>query len=325
MKTAAFLALSPAVVLALAVGLLVGVRAPEASSALCSLAAGPATGAQPDLDTEQQSVASTIADVARELEVPARGLVVAYATALQESGLRNLSYGDRDSLGVFQQRPSQGWGSAAQVTDPRYAAAAFFGGPDGPPAPDGLLDVPGWETLPVEQAAQAVQASADGSLYAQWTERATAIAAWAAKGLGCSADATAGTCPPSGLPVLSGLVASAQKVVDCVFAEWKITNIGGRASSGHIAGSDHYTGRAVDVMIASWTGVTGIAQGDAVASYFVTNAKAFGVTYVIWRARIWSVNHPQWSSYGHPSGSSNPTLMHMDHVHVSVAGDTATQ
>jgi tetratricopeptide (TPR) repeat protein len=89
---------------------------------------------------------------------------------MQESELRNLSYGDRDSLGLFQQRPSAGWGTPEQVMDPVYAAQAFFGGPNSPTSgePPGLLDVDGWADMPLTQAAQAVQRSAFPDAYAQW-------------------------------------------------------------------------------------------------------------------------------------------------------------
>lgn len=112
-----------------------------------------------------------------------RGLIVGIATALQESGLENLDHGDRGSLGLFQQRPSQGWGTAQQVRDPRFAALAFFGGTTSPhfdPAsgrasPGGLLDVAGWADLPITVAAQSVQRSAFPGAYAKHEARATAI------------------------------------------------------------------------------------------------------------------------------------------------------
>lgn len=100
------------------------------------------------------------------LKMPARGQVVALATALQESGLRNLNYGDRDSLGLFQQRPSQGWGTPAQVQDPVHAATTFY---------EHLKKVPGWQSMTVAQAAQAVQASALPDAYAKWEPLAAAL------------------------------------------------------------------------------------------------------------------------------------------------------
>jgi LysM repeat protein len=105
-----------------------------------------------------------------EMRANARSIVIALAAAAQESGLRNVGHGDRDSLGLFQQRPSQGWGTPEQVLDPVRAAAAFYGGPDSPTvgtAP-GLLDVEGWASLPLADAAQAVQHSGHPGHYARW-------------------------------------------------------------------------------------------------------------------------------------------------------------
>jgi LysM repeat protein len=128
------------------------------------------------LSSEQRQNAETIVSVGRSLGVPTRGLVVALAAAMQESGLRNLPDGDRDSVGLFQQRPSQGWGTASQLSDPTYAAELFFGGPHNPNAGTtrGLLDIPGWESMSVTQAAQAVQVSAYPNAYGQWQQAATA-------------------------------------------------------------------------------------------------------------------------------------------------------
>lgn len=112
-----------------------------------------------DLPSEQIPNARTIVTTGIRLGVPARGQIVALATAMQESRLRNLAYGDRDSLGLFQQRPSQGWGSPTQVRDPAHAATKFY---------QALLKVAGWQQLTVTQAAQAVQRSGFPDAYAQW-------------------------------------------------------------------------------------------------------------------------------------------------------------
>lgn len=127
---------------------------------------------------EQATNAVAIAQVARELRVLRFGLEIALATAMQESGLRNLTYGDADSQGLFQQRPGAGWGTAAQITDPRLAAMAFFGRAEHTSNP-GLLDVPGWQKMPLTEAAANVQrprADLRGE-YAKWTEPAEQIAA----------------------------------------------------------------------------------------------------------------------------------------------------
>ncbi|MGE0341469.1 MAG: peptidoglycan DD-metalloendopeptidase family protein [Porticoccaceae bacterium] len=123
----------------------------------------------PTMTAEQARNAITIAQVARDLQVPRRGLQIAIATAIQESKLVNLTGGDRDSGGLFQQRPSQGWGSRAEVTNPVLAARAFFGEAQHTGNP-GLLDIPGWQNMPLTQAAQAVQRSGYPDAYAQWED-----------------------------------------------------------------------------------------------------------------------------------------------------------
>jgi uncharacterized membrane protein YgcG len=118
------------------------------------------------LDTEQGSIAATIAGVAHQQAMPRVAVTIAYATAMQESKLHNLDYGDRDSVGVFQQRPSEGWGPRKDLEDPIYASAKFF---------RALRTVPGYRKMPVYQAAQAVQHSADGAAYTQYEKMAAAM------------------------------------------------------------------------------------------------------------------------------------------------------
>jgi hypothetical protein len=100
--------------------------------------------------------------------MPAHAVTVAIATALQESKLRNLPGGDRDSLGLFQQRPSQGWGTTAQILDPVYSATAFY---------SKLKEQPHWNDVSVTEAAQLVQRSGAPLAYAQWEAEARATAA----------------------------------------------------------------------------------------------------------------------------------------------------
>lgn len=141
----------------------------------CHVSAGPSgppctassTTGSFGLDTEQAANAATIAAVATRLGLPAHAATIALATALQESKLVNLPFGDQDSLGLFQQRPSEGWGTPTQILTPRDAAAAFY---------QRLEQVPNWQSLPVTVAAQAVQHSADGSAYAQWEAGARELA-----------------------------------------------------------------------------------------------------------------------------------------------------
>ncbi|MFJ4973265.1 C40 family peptidase [Streptomyces sp. NPDC088755] len=119
-----------------------------------------------DLPSEQIPHAQTIVATGLSLDVPKKGQIVAIATAMQESRLRNLNSGDRDSLGLFQQRPSQGWGTAQQIRDPVYASEQFY---------KHLLKVDGWQQMKVTQAAQAVQRSGYPDAYAQWEDLAIAL------------------------------------------------------------------------------------------------------------------------------------------------------
>ena len=121
------------------------------------------------LESDQAAIAATIAGVAARHKLPRQAVIIAYAAALQESQLHNLDYGDRDSVGVFQQRPSQGWGPARDLKNPIYATTRFFGA---------LVRVHGYTTMPVQAAAQAVQHSADGSAYGQWTTVAAQLAGY---------------------------------------------------------------------------------------------------------------------------------------------------
>jgi len=126
------------------------------------------------LDAEQAANAALIITIGRQLGVSDRGLAIALATAMVESGLRNLDHGDRDSLGLFQQRPSTGWGAAEQILDADRSTRAFFGGQSDPNGQitRGLLDVAGWESLPFTVAAQTVQISAYPDKYGQWETQA---------------------------------------------------------------------------------------------------------------------------------------------------------
>lgn len=125
-----------------------------------------------ELDAEQAQNARTIIRIGREMGVPERGIAIALGTAMQESWLRNLDWGDRDSQGLFQQRPSTGWGTMEEVRDAERATRAFFGGPTDPNGSRtrGLLDIAGWESMSYADAAQAVQISAYPDRYARWEE-----------------------------------------------------------------------------------------------------------------------------------------------------------
>ena len=144
--------------------------------------AGGDEAALAGLDEEQLGHGQLIVEVGIGLATPPRAWVIAVATALQESGLRNLPHlgaeNDHDSLGLFQQRPSQGWGTPEQILDPRYAATAFY---------QRLLQVPGWERLPLTVAANTVQRSAFPDAYAKHEPLAVAVVSAVAGGAAAAA------------------------------------------------------------------------------------------------------------------------------------------
>jgi hypothetical protein len=119
------------------------------------------------LDLEQADHAATIAAVGKRMGMPDRAVSVALATAYLESGLHNLPHGDRDSLGLFQQRPSQGWGTPSQIMTPHIAAQSFY---------RRLARVRGWQVIPITDAAQRVQRSAFPNGYAQFEMKARSVA-----------------------------------------------------------------------------------------------------------------------------------------------------
>ncbi|MEO3778933.1 hypothetical protein ABGB16_19195 [Micromonospora sp. B11E3] len=125
-----------------------------------------------DLDDEQVANAEAIIAATKKAGLPERAAVISIATSLQESKLENLGHlGDRndhDSLGLFQQRPSSGWGTPEQITDPQYSTTAFL---------KGLKQVDGWQDMPLTDAAQTVQVSAYPDAYAQWEQQAADLVA----------------------------------------------------------------------------------------------------------------------------------------------------
>lgn len=139
-----------------------------------------------EMSPEQAANAATISAVGTTRGLPERAVTIALATALQESALRNLNHGDRDSLGLFQQRPSKGWGTAAQIQDPVYSAGQFY---------DHLAQVPGYSRLPLTEAAQRVQRSGFPQAYAKHEPDAALLAAAltgrSAASLTCSAPNSA--------------------------------------------------------------------------------------------------------------------------------------
>ena len=149
---------------------------PAADRLLPAEVSGPQS--QMSLDSAQWANATTIVQQAMAKHMGLRSAVIAVATAMQESQLVNIDYGTYDSLGLFQQQPDMGWGTAAQVTNPAYASDAFLTGLSQYQAGN-----PGWATQPLWQAAQGVQKSGFPTAYAKWEVQAAHIVASVAKGM----------------------------------------------------------------------------------------------------------------------------------------------
>jgi len=295
----------------------------------------------PAVTDEQRVNAAIVVATGRELAVPERGLWVALATALQESGLRNLAYGDRDSVGLFQQRPSQGWGNPAQVRDPRYAATQFY---------QRLMAVPNWTEMPLWQAAQTVQRSAFPLAYTRWEQPAAdilaavedpaarpaaagsgcvpavpgSVAAFGGSGAGCVEDdpTTNGCVTPTTLYA----VTQAASAFGGLRSGSVIQSAGCSAQRPANPSSDHPLGKGCDF----FPGAAGrfargieIDNGWRAAEWFRINAEALQVSYIIWQGRIWMPGSEDRGGWGRPytgGGVYNPSDAvggHYDHLHVS--------
>ena len=203
-----------------------------------------ATGGTATLTSEQAANAATIAAVGNKLGLPDHAVTIALATAMQESKLRNLDYGDLDSLGLFQQRPSQGWGTAAEIQDPVYASTAFY---------QRLEKVDSWQTMSVTEAAQTVQHSGAPDAYAAHETEARALAraltGEVSAGLTCTATSTAAHGATA-----ATITADAQRVFGTnPFAGAVPPTRGWAAATWAVAHADSYRLRAVTFDGQRWT------------------------------------------------------------------------
>lgn len=229
-----------------------GFNTPAAGGPGSPLACGQDSTVAPDgslpsisaLASDQISYAAIIIKVGQDRNVPPRGWVIAIATALQESGLHNLPYlgarNDHDSIGLFQQRPSQGWGTPAQISDPVYASGKFY---------QKLVTVPGWQIMSLTKAAQAVQHSAYPNAYAKHeplaTEIVNTLADGAARAAGSLVDVR---CATTGQIAASG---------------WTVPVVG-RISSGFRT-PDRPTHNGIDLATTKGTIIHAAASGVVIA------------------------------------------------------------
>lgn len=269
------------------------------------------------LELEQAESAAIIAGVAVRRGLPARAATIALATAYQESGLRNLGHGDRDSLGLFQQRPSQGWGTVAQVRDPHYAAGKFY---------DALVKVKNYQKLSITVAADRVQRSAFPNAYADHEADARVLASALT---GQSKSVFSCTVNTDSVPAetvgRNGLTPRADAVRKDLLQTFGKLSTGGYApggvQSGHMEGSAHYDGRAVDVFVRPIS-APNTTKGWAMAQYLVARAQLLNIKTVIFSDKIWTAggrSDSGWRDYTPPERSGDPAILrHLDHVHVDV-------
>ncbi|WP_350281538.1 hypothetical protein [Kribbella sp. HUAS MG21] len=269
------------------------------------------------LDFEQAESAAIIAGVAVRRGLPARAATIALATAYQESGLRNLAHGDRDSLGLFQQRPSQGWGTPQQVRDPHYAAGKFY---------DALVKIRNYQSLEITVAADRVQRSAFPNAYADHEADARVLASALT---GQSKSVFSCTVNTDAVPLetmgTNGLTPRAEAVRKDVLRTFGRVSTGGYAAggvrTGHMEGSAHYEGRAVDVFVRPITAAN-TTRGWAIAQYLVARADLLKIRTVIFSDKIWTAggrSDSGWRDYTPPDRAGDPKILrHLDHIHVDV-------
>ena len=210
------------------------------------------------VDLEQAQWSALMAATASRRGMPARAATIAIATAFQESKIHNIDYGDRDSVGIFQQRPSQGWGTAEQISDPHYSIGRFY---------DALAKVRGYSSMEITEAAQKVQRSAYPGAYAQHEEDARALASSLA---GYSpASFTCQMNPKQGTGNIQSIAAAVEQAYGQLDQE---------QADGRVAYT--FTGEAADVDRRGWS----------VAHYLVANAAGLGIEAVSFDGRKWTAS-----------------------------------
>ena len=271
-----------------------------------------------ELTTEQAENAATIAAVGVRRGLPARAVSIALATAYQESKIKNLDHGDRDSVGLFQQRPSMGWGTERQLQNPYYATNRFY---------DALERVDGYRDMRITDAAQEVQRSGFPEAYEDHAADARALASaltgYSRAAFSCVVrhDSDAEREEPG----RKGLTGRAEKVRRDIRRAFGDQPFGGFApegvSSGHMEGSAHYDGRALDVFVRPVNEANN-RLGWAIAHYLTAHGERLHVDHVIFDARIWSAglrSESGWREYDPGSRPGDRTILeHRDHVHVDV-------
>ncbi len=244
-----------------------------------------AGGASYEMTYEQAENAATISAVGTSRKMPERAVTIALATALQESGLRNIKHGDRDSVGLFQQRPSQGWGTVEQIMDPVYSAGKFY---------DHLKDVPGYSRLPLTVAAQKVQRSGFPQAYAKHEPDASLLSAAltgrAAGALECEGPAAAQAGDP----------AKVRAALERDFGRGVLPRTeaaGAEVTDDKKAAQER---RTVNVPVAAGAAADGKRRGWELAQWAVAHASTLRLERVAYDGREWVAgeNDGEWRETG---------------------------
>ncbi|WP_329293666.1 heavy metal transporter [Streptomyces pseudovenezuelae] len=278
----------------------------------CRVVSDGAGGPSYEFTPEQAVNAATITAVATDRGLPERAVAIALATALQESGLRNISHGDRDSLGLFQQRPSQGWGTPKEILDPTYAAAEFY---------KHLVKVRGYQELPLTVAAQRVQRSGYPEAYAKHEPDAELLAAAltgaSAATLTCdgrqeatrAAQDTAQAAATGPDAVRSALVRDfGRDALETTAAE-----VGGRAEPSPAPKADD--ARTVTVPVRKETrpgsGRSLRERGWQLAHWAVANSSALRIERVSYAGRQWTAGSTasEWRTAGGEGGTGSVRIL----------------
>ena len=262
----------------------------------CRVVSGNGDGTSYEFTPEQAVNAATIAAVGTHREMPERAVAIALATAIQESGLRNLTHGDRDSLGLFQQRPSQGWGTEKQVTDPAYAASIFY---------EHLAKVRGYTDLPLTVAAQRVQRSGYPEAYAKHEADAELLAAAltgaSAATLTCEGRQGAATVATGPGAVRAALARDFGR--DALKEAKRKTDAEDVSASGSDVPAAVTDGRTVTLPVSEDTTGPGRSVrecGWQLAHWAVANASALRIERVSYAGREWTAGNTdsQWRAAG---------------------------
>lgn len=253
----------------------------------CKVVSADGDGTSFEFTPEQAVNAATIAAVGTGRGMPERAVTIALATSLQESGLRNIEHGDRDSLGLFQQRPSQGWGTEQQIMDPAYAAGIFYAH---------LAKVPNYGDLPLTEAAQEVQRSGYPEAYAKHEPDAKLLAA-ALTGRAAATLTCVGTPEPTASATGPDAVRTAlvrdfgRDALQETGAEVGGTPVPSPSPSPSVTATAR--GRTVTVPVPQGAKVDAIGRGERergwqLAQWAVANSSALHIQRVSYAGREWT-------------------------------------